>query len=188
MNGVLGGLAGVAVQAPPAADPWKPLAVPATVVAVVTLLSYAVGFIRPVAIRQARYWTTGTDERRFTELTCRVQNRRVNVDRTLTNLALIRVPPLGHRLVHWRWRRDFEDDAAYGLRGKDIAKIVNGDVTIGKRDQRGLRCKVLGPDGRPLRAGQRLPAEVRLMAYFGSSRPASVRPKYLPSAGRASER
>jgi hypothetical protein len=175
---VLDLLTGIVAQAPPpATDPWKPLAAPAAVVAVITLLSYAVGLIRPVAIRQAWYWTTGTGAGRITELSCQVQNRKVNNDRTLTGLALIRVPPLGHRLLHWRWRQDLTDHDAYVLLGNDITEIGKGNVKIAKRDQRALRCKIHGPDGRALRPDEELPKAVRLLAYFGSSRPAAARPK-----------
>jgi hypothetical protein len=171
-------LTGIVAQAPPPAnDPWKPLAAPAAVVAVITLLSYAVGLIRPVAIRQAWYWTTGTGDGRITELSCQVQNRKVNNDRTLTGLALIRVPSFGHRLLHWRWRQGLTDHGAYVLLGADITEIRKGNVRIAKRDQRALRCRIHGPDGRALRPDEQLPKEVKLMAYFGSTRPAAVRPK-----------
>jgi hypothetical protein len=172
-------LCSVAVQSTAApADPWKPIGIPAAIVAVITLLSYLVGFIRPVRILQARYWTTGVGRNRVTELSCVVKNRKVNIDRTLTDLALIRVPSIGYRLFHWRWRRHFHDIRAYLLFGNDVAEIKKGNVKIAKRDERRLRCKVRGPNGHPLQPNERLPRNVRLMAYFGSSRPARFRPTH----------
>jgi hypothetical protein len=154
------------------------LGMPAAIVAVLTLLSYAVGILRPVKIMHARYWTTGTGRQRVTELSCTVKNRKINVDRTLTALALIRVPSLGHRLRHRRWRGKLLDRKAYLLFGGDQVEIQKGNVQITKTDERRLQCKVRGPDGQPLRPGERLPGDVRLLAFFGSSRPARKRPTY----------
>ena len=105
-----------------------------------------------------------------------MQNRKVNNDRTLTGLALIRVASFGHRLLHWRWRQDLTEHDAHVLLGNDITEIGKGNVKIAKRDQRALRCKIHAPDGRALRPDEELPKAVRLLAYFGSSRPAAARP------------
>jgi hypothetical protein len=175
---VFGVLAGGAAQTTSSAPDWsKLLGIPGAVVAAITLLAFVVGWIRPVAIKQARYWTSGDDKQHFTELSCRVKNRKVNTDRTLTNLALIHLPSLKHRIRHWRWRRNWVDENPYILQGDINAAFRKDGVKITKRDERGVRCKILGPNSQPLGRNEQLPKNVVLMAYFGSSKPAAKRPK-----------
>jgi hypothetical protein len=174
---MLGALGDVAEQATGSTPDWsKLLGIPAAVVAVITLLAFAIGFIRPVAIKQARYWTSGVGDQHITELSCRVKNRKINIDRTLTNLALLHIPPLGYRIRHWRWRQDYTDTSPYILKGAIFATIrKEGGVKVAKRDEWPVRCRILSPHGRPLGPAEELPQDVRLMAYFGSSRPAVKR-------------
>ncbi len=150
------------------------LGIPSAVVAVLTLLSYFVGLIRPVAIRKPRYWTTGSGADRRTDLTAGVRNRKLRIDRELSGFAIVHVPRLRHRLRHPLWRKDYVDPRPYLPWGAQISKILAGGMTVEKRNERNVRCE-LRP---PLQAEERLPQDVRVMAWLGTSRRAMKKPRY----------
>jgi hypothetical protein len=77
----------------------KLIGIPTAVVAVVTLL-YFFGLLRPLAIKQVRYWHAGD----VTRFSCSVKNRSRLYEQTLTGIALVEVPGRLPRVLS-RWRR-----------------------------------------------------------------------------------
>jgi hypothetical protein len=159
--------------------PWEVL-IPALIPAILALAAYAVGVIRPVAIVQAEYANVGSASDGVTRLYCTIKNRRLKGDRTLTNLALIAIPPMSYRSLHWWWRRTYEDRHPYLLWGEQLSRIVQEGVSIKTRDQMRFECEIRKPGGQPLPSGMRLPESVCLFAYFGRSRAAVKRLAFEP--------
>jgi hypothetical protein len=154
------------------------LGIPAAVVAALTLLSYLVGLIRPIAIRKPRYWTTGSGADRRTDLTVGVKNRKYRTDRQLSKFAVVHVPRLRKRLRHPRWRKNYVDQQPYLPWGDLIAEIGAGKVTVEKRNEHVINCELRTPAGEALPLDERLSPDVRVMAWLGTSRPAMKKPRY----------
>nr|QEO74163.1 hypothetical protein [uncultured bacterium] len=166
------GVVAVAVASVDASEVWKLLGVPGAVSAALTVILYLVGVIKPVTIPRAEYTTVDGDDEPVTWLTCVVRNRKFNTDRTLTGLGVVRVPGLLHRMRHPSWWQRHGDDDAYLIFGESVAVFANGGITITKRNECTIRCRVAAPGKRSLRPDEDLPRNVRLMAMFGGSRPA----------------
>jgi hypothetical protein len=83
-------------------DPWKTLAIPGAVAAVVGLMtSYLVGIIRPLAVKKPRYWHAG-DQTRFS---CIVRNRSFVNERSVSGLSLVVAPGWFKRTFWPFWKR-----------------------------------------------------------------------------------
>lgn len=164
------------------AFPWQVLGIPSFLVALVVLAAYAIGLIRPVAIKHAMYVGVGSATDGATHLHCTIKNRKVNHERTLTGLALVAIPSSWHRLFHWRWRQGHWDQDSYGLWGDQVSRIAEQSIVIRKRDEVQIVCQIRRPGGEPLRPGEHLPEAVRLFAYFGTSRAAMKKPSFESSS------
>jgi hypothetical protein len=145
------------------------LGLPGTLVAVLPLLAYFVGFIHPVAIRTPRYWTTGSEDERRTDFFVGVKNRKFLADRNLTGLALVHIPSLRHRLRHPRWRRQYVDADPYVLWGTQIEAISAAGTVVAKRDELAVRGEIRTSQGAPLELSERLPNDVRVIARMSSA-------------------
>ncbi len=160
------------------AFPWQLLGIPSALVAFIVLVAYSIGLIRPVAIKHATYVGVGSATDGATHLYCTIKNRKVNLERTLTGLALVAIPSLWYRLYHWRWRQEHWDQDSYGLWGDQVSRIVAQSIMIRKRDEVQIMCEIRLPGGTPMRPGEHLPESVRLFAYFGTSRAAMKKPSF----------
>ncbi|HEX5525754.1 MAG TPA: hypothetical protein VFX44_00985 [Solirubrobacterales bacterium] len=147
------------------------LGVPAFIVAIGTALSYAVGLIRPVAVK-ARYWTTEAGA----ELSLDVKNRLWHRSRSLTKVGLVTFPLLRQRLPGWR-RRGGLQPSPYVPAGKRIGEIRDKGIKIEPRDEISIRCRLLTPGGERFEPGERLPERVRVQVHFAGARPAVSKPR-----------
>lgn len=157
---------------------WKLyLGIPAAALAVIALVSYAVGAARPMAVRKARYWYEGE----ATRFSCAIRNRSLMWDRDITGLSVVSLPSWWHRLVHPRWDRKPQKVDVIPF-GEDIAKIAKGEVKLTKREERILKGELRDPAGR---SRVRLGTRHRFRAHSGSRRSRSKRPRQvdIPGAG-----
>jgi hypothetical protein len=83
-------------------DPRTVLGIPAAVAAVLTILSYVVGFIRPVSVKKPRYWHAGQEATRFS---CVVRNRSLFGDKSIAGVTLVRAPGWWKRTFWPFWKR-----------------------------------------------------------------------------------
>lgn len=100
------------------------IGIPAALVALVALVAYAVGTIRPLLIKQPRYWR----EEATTRFSCVVRNRSFLTDRTITGLTLVEAPGWLKRTFWPFWTRKPQRDK---LLIWDVPKMP----LVGKRDE-----------------------------------------------------
>jgi hypothetical protein len=136
--------------------------------AVIGIVTYLLGLIRPVAIDSATYWITGSGP----SLNCVVRNRKMIGDRTLRLLALINLPRLRYRLWHRGWWKSIKEDEPFYLTGEDIGTIRDGHFVLARRNPQPLTFQIVSPDGVPLLPSEALAGGIRLLAQIGESRPA----------------
>src|SRR4051794_40037239 len=141
-------------------DWTKLIGVPAAVLAFLTLL-YFFGLVRPLAVRQARYWHEGE----VTRFSCSVKNRSRVYEHTLTGLALVAVPRRLRRLFR-RWRTVPQTPTVVPW-GSTVQAILNNGIKIAKNDQVVVSGELRSPDGRPARVDT---IASRLEARAGSKR------------------
>lgn len=118
------------------------IGIPSAIVAALALLSYFVGLIRPLAIRNPRYW----HEANKTQFSCVVVNRSLLFDRDIEAISFIVMPVLRTRLRHPLWRRR-PQVAQFAPWGEDIASLRGQPLKLTKRERRTLRGEIRKPDG-----------------------------------------
>jgi hypothetical protein len=151
---------------------WRLLGIPAAVVALVTLLLYFVGAIRPLRITSAEYWhTTGAS----THFAFTVRNRSFLFDRELSRVSILVYPTRIERIRHPRWRRASQRHG-YVPFGVNSSPAKAGRTRITKRDDAMLEGEIQ-QGTTPGRF--ELDGQVRLQVHAGSSR---SRPRRIDKA------
>jgi hypothetical protein len=145
---------------------WVGIVVPL----VVALVAYAVGVLRPVAVRADCITGAAT-----LELVARIRNRRLKVSRQLTGLSLVTVPgDQLFRIAYPFWRRRMRPSTeGFQLVYGDVASLAGGR-SIAARDTTVFRAAIGDQFGNPLPGTARLPPNVWIEASFGTRR--SIRP------------
>jgi hypothetical protein len=132
-------------------------------VAILGLLAYGVGIVRPLTVKRPRYWHAGET----TQFSCVVRNRSLLNDRTVTALSVVDVPMWLKRTFWPLWKRRPQ-------RPELIVWNIPGSVTLGKRDERTFRGELRrGNVAGTFTPGRRL----RLLAHAGSRSSRSKRLK-----------
>jgi hypothetical protein len=149
---------------------WKLIiAIPAAVVAVLALIAYLVGVVRPIAVKKARYWSEGE----ATRFSCAVRNRSLMWDRNISGMSVVLLPSWRQRLVHPRWDRKAQAAGIVPF-GEDIVKMRKGEVKLTKREERVIRGELRNQAGTgPVRLDKRH----RFRAHAASKRSRSKRPR-----------
>lgn len=143
------------------------IGVPGGVAAIVGLLLYAIGAIRPLAVRKAQYW----HQAETTRFSCTIKNRSWLMDRSLTALSLIRLPSLTRRARHPRWRRQ-PQYAELVPTGEAVSGLTSQPSKLSKRDAVNITGELL-KDGRSGKFD--LDPPLRLQAHAGDKRSRSRR-------------
>lgn len=146
--------------------------VPAGIASVIGLVLYGIGAIRPLAVRKPQYW----HQANTTQFSCTVKNRSWLMDRSLTALSLIRIPPLAQRMRHPRWRRQ-PQYAELVPSGEVVAGLTRQSIKLSKRDAIVLT-------GELLKGGSSgtfdLDPPLRIQAHAGDKRSRSQRVRRQP--------
>jgi hypothetical protein len=138
------------------------LGIPGAVAAVVTLLLYVVGTIRPLRITSAHYWHTGDT----TQFSFTVKNRSLLFDRELSSVSIFRYPRLAERLRNRAWRSELQR-GGYVPFGERLPSEQAGRVTVTKHNE----TTAEGEIRRGTTPGRyELDDRIRLQLYAGSKR------------------
>jgi hypothetical protein len=151
---------------------WKLiLSIPASVAAVLVVIAYLVGVIRPVAVKKARYWEEG----HTTRFSCAIRNRSLLWDRNISGLSVVLLPQWWQRLRHPRWDRDAQVAEIIPF-GDDIVAMVKGQLKLTKREERIIRGELRRRTGAgPVQVEKRH----RFRVHAGSKRSRSKQPRRL---------
>lgn len=161
-------VAAAAAAANSGATDWTAyVGVPAAIAAIVGLLFYGVGALRPMAVKKARYW----HQANTTHFSCVVKNRSALMDRSLTRVSIIRVPHALQRARHPRWRRR-PQQAELIPAGAVFARLTKESMKLSRRDSVAIDGELL-KDGRSgvFEVDRRL----RIQAHAGEKRSRSRR-------------
>lgn len=135
-------------------DPWKVLGIPGAILALFGLATYAIGGIRPLSVKHARYWHAG----QTTRFSCIVRNRSFLGDRTITALTLVDAPGWVKRTFwpFWKRRAQHPELIVWGLSELPTLSKRN-ERTVGGELRKGNVAGVFAPGPRS-----------RLLAHAGS--------------------
>lgn len=153
-------------------SPELAIGIPGAVLALLTMLAYFVGLIRPIAVRQPRYRQVEGG----TEFSCKIKNRSPIYDRTVTGIAIVRLPSRFDRLFS-PWR-SLDQSAEVLPWGVQVAQAARDGIAISKRDELSISGELRGPGGSSGVADPEpiVPAAaMRIQAFAGKRRSRSRR-------------
>jgi hypothetical protein len=145
-------------------DSWTwTVEIPGACVAIIGIVLYGVGVIKPLAVKRPRYWHVGGT----TQFSCIVRNRSFLNDRTVTSLTLVDVPGWVKRTVWPFWKRRPQTPQL-------VPWNRTGLRTLGKRDELSVTAELReGTLRGTFTPGPRL----RILAHAGSRSSRSKRLK-----------
>ena len=143
--------------------PWAAvIGIPGGILAVIGLISYFVGVIRPLAVKRAVTACDGTE----TRLRLAVTNRSFLFDRNVDAIVLLHRPSLWKRVRHrdWRERAQPEDHLPWG----DDLPTAKTPTTLSKRQEASFDVEIRTKAGAKFTS--HLDDQVRVEAHSGRRR------------------
>lgn len=136
-------------------DLGTPAEIPPAIVAIIAIVGYVVGLIRPLGIKKPRYWHEGDT----TQFSCSVRNRRLWAARDITQLSIIVLPKLLKRTFSRRWKREAQAATLIPWGVSDLPKTlgIRNETTFRGELQKGNRSGKYDPE-----------PGARLVAYAGT--------------------